>query len=179
MVFKKSMLPNEDIISPGIFLPLLNNKELDILLRMGLEQALSQISKWDKISFSIDLSINLSPSSLFDKNLPKLLKNLLKKYSIAPNRLTLELLETQSCNQSLQDKVINEISNLGIELAMEDLGSGYSSLQRLLNLPFNIIKIDQTLLSKIRTTPLQTLCLIETILQIGNDFERRIAVEGL
>jgi hypothetical protein len=62
---------------------------------------------------------------------------------------------------------------------MDDLGSDYSSLQRLLNLQFNIIKIDQTLLSKIRTTPLQTLCLIETILQIGNDFESRVVVEGL
>ncbi|MEO1783981.1 EAL domain-containing protein [Thermodesulfobium sp. 4217-1] len=172
-------ISNNEIIPPGVFLPLLSNKDLDLLFHLGLEEVLYQISIWDSIGFFIDSSINLAPCSLLDISLPKYIKNTLDRYSISLERLTLELLESQNIEKDIQDRSINEISNIGVQIAMDDLGSGYSSLQRLSNLPFDLVKVDQGLLSKIRQNPLQTLCFVESIIQMGDDFERKVVVEGL
>ena len=62
---------------------------------------------------------------------------------------------------------------------MDDLGSGFSSLQRLATLPFDNIKVDQGLLKRIYVAPLHTLSMIGTIVRMGQDFERVVVVEGL
>ena len=62
---------------------------------------------------------------------------------------------------------------------MDDLGSGYSSLRRLSSLPFDTIKIDQSLTLNLRRAPLMSLPLIRAIVQLGADLERHVVVEGL
>ena len=68
---------------------------------------------------------------------------------------------------------------LGVKLSMDDLGSGYSSLQRLSALPFSTIKADQALLVRFRDNPIQTMSMIRTIIQMGHDLDRAVVVEGL
>jgi len=167
------------IIWPGSFLPLLGTTELDSLFRMGLDQALYQLTQWDEQGLHIGVSINLAPSTLLDSGCARWVEQALQRYGVEPQRLTLELLESQKINDGLQDLAIAQLKQLGVRLAMDDLGSGYSSLQRLSALPFNTIKVDQGLLLHIRDNPVQILSLISTIIQMGHDFERDVVVEGL
>ncbi|MBV8468699.1 MAG: EAL domain-containing protein [Burkholderiaceae bacterium] len=172
-------MPDGRVISPGVFLPLLGTVELDRLFRLCLDQSLAHLVHWDAQGLHVGITVNLSPSTLLDLECPAWVQEALERHAVAPQRLTLELLETQSIATPVQDQAIAKLKQLGVRLAMDDLGSGYSSLQRLAALPFDTIKIDQSLLLHIRNNPVQTLGLVSTIIQMGRDFERDVVVEGL
>lgn len=167
------------IISPGVFLPLLGNADLDHLFRLGLDKALSQLAELDQHGLQIDISLNIAPSTLQDEDCPQWVADALVRHGVAPHRLSLELLETEDIAPQAQDRAIERLRRTGIKLAMDDLGSGYSSLQRLSTLPFDTIKIDQSLTLNLRKTPLTSLALIRAILQLGQDLEHQVVVEGL
>lgn len=171
--------PDGTIIPPGEFLPLLGDTELDRLFCLVLDQALPWLSQWELAGVELGLSVNLSPCTLLDPNCSHWVETALRKHEIQPYRLTLEILETQGMDQYVQDAAIQKLVALGVPLAMDDLGSGYSSLHRLATLPFNVIKIDQSLVAEIRANPVQTMSLIAAIIQMGNDFDQMVIVEGL
>ncbi|MGA8008113.1 MAG: EAL domain-containing protein, partial [Thiomonas sp.] len=171
--------PSGEIVAPALFLPLLGDVELNRLFRMGLDIGLEQIRVWDSEGLTLDLSVNLPPRSLLDPDCATWVAAALSRHAVPPRRLTLELLESQLIDQGPRDEAMARLVNLGVKLAMDDLGSGYSSLERLSALPFDTIKIDQGLLVRLRKTPLKTISLIGAIIQMGRDFERDVVVEGL
>ena len=173
------VMPDGDIIAPSVFLPLLGAAELDRLFRLGLDRTLAHVAEWDAQGLSIGVSVNLPPSTLLDPECPRWVEETLHQYGLAPSRLTLELLESQTVDTAAQDGAIGRLRALGVKLAMDDLGSGYSSLLRLSTLPFDTIKIDQGLLLHVRDNPVRTLSLVSNILQMGRDFGREVVVEGL
>lgn len=172
-------LPDGETIPPVKFLPLLGRADLGRLFRMGLDVVLSQLVAWEKQGLSIQGSLNLPPSTLLEPDCARWVEDALRLHGVAPNRLTLELLETEGMDHQTQDRVIDQLVRVGVHLAMDDLGSGYSSLQRLSALPFETIKADQSLLARIQDNPVQVLSLIGAIIQMGRDFERSVVVEGL
>lgn len=172
-------MPDGRIIPPGVFLSLLGQAELDHLFRLGLEASLAELTQWDAAGLSIEIAVNLPPSNLLDANCPRWVADTLRRYGVAPERLTLELLENQSMDMAQQDRTIAAFLDVGVKLAMDDLGSGYSSLLRLSRIPFHTIKIDQGLLLHMRENPVQAISLIASILQMGRDFDRGVVAEGL
>ena len=173
------VMPDGVVIAPGVFLPLLGSAELDRLFSLGLDQALGYLASWDAQGMEIAISVNLPPSTLLDGGCVEVVDRSLRHHGIAPHRLTLEILESQGIETREQDQAIEQLRRLGVKLAMDDLGSGYSSLRRLSLLPFDAIKIDQSLLLQIRSLPVQTLSLVSTIVQMGRDFELEVVAEGL
>ncbi len=172
-------LESGEVIAPGAFLPLLGDAELNRLFRMGLNITLKQLVAWEAAGVRLDVSVNLPPCALLDESSPKWVQEALLVHGVAPERLTLELLETQLVDPVLRDTMIHELLGLGIQLAMDDLGSGYSSLVRLSAIPFNTIKVDQGLLLRLRENPIQTISLVSSIIQMGRDFDREVVVEGI
>jgi diguanylate cyclase (GGDEF)-like protein/PAS domain S-box-containing protein len=172
-------LPNGELLSPMSFLPLLGELELNRLFCNILDTALHQLKLWDAQGLVVDISVNLAPQTLADPECPAWIEAALQKHGIAPARLTLEILESQAIDKKEQDAAISAIVALGVPLAMDDLGAGYSSLKRLATLPFETIKVDQSLLSQLHNNPIQTLSLIAAIIQMGRDFEQMVVVEGL
>ncbi|MHB1669363.1 diguanylate cyclase domain-containing protein [Thiomonas sp.] len=172
-------LEDGTIVPPGVFLPLLSDAGLDRLFKLGLKQSLEILNHWDAQGLRIDISVNLPPSTLLDIHCSQWIEEALRQHGIAPHRLTLELLETQAIDQRAQSEAIDQLVRLGVKLAMDDLGSGYSSLKRLSVLPFDAIKIDQGLLTQLRISPLETVGLISTLIEMGRDLNRAVVVEGL
>ena len=119
------------------------------------------------------------PGTLRDPSCPVWVEEALSRHGVAPKRLTLELLENGEIDAKTMDRAIDRLVAIGVKLSMDDLGSGFSSLQRLVTLPFDSIKVDQGLLKRIRTAPLHTISMIGTIVRMGQDFERDVVVEGL
>lgn len=172
-------LGNGTLVSPGTFLPLLGDQEMDSVFRMGLDQALHALVTLEAQGLRVGVSLNLPPATLLDPDCINWVEQALGRHGVEPSRLSLELLETQVMDAPAQEAAIARLIALGVRLAMDDLGSGYSSLRRLSALPFNTVKIDQDLLRQIRSTPVETLSLIGTLIQIGRDFDRAVIVEGL
>ncbi|MBW8075953.1 EAL domain-containing protein, partial [Metallibacterium scheffleri] len=97
---------------------------------------------------------------------------------IDASRLTLELLETQEFEADSQEGAIEALSRLGVKLAIDDLGSGYNSLKRLAELPFDTIKVDQSLTLNLRRSPMLSFSLVSTLLKLGRDLGRQVIIEG-
>jgi diguanylate cyclase (GGDEF)-like protein/PAS domain S-box-containing protein len=172
-------MPGGLLVAPDVFLPLLGNAEYDRLFRLGLDQALAWLHQWDEEGVHIGVSVNLPPCTLQDPACPGWVEEALLRHRIDPGRLTLELLEHQHGDPVAQNRAILELNRLGVHLAMDDLGSGYSSLQRLSALLFSSIKSDQALLARSHENPVQALSLLGAIIQMGRDFECDVVIEGL
>ncbi|MBU6440943.1 MAG: EAL domain-containing protein [Betaproteobacteria bacterium] len=167
------------MVPPGMFLPVMGEAELDGLFRGGLEQVCRQLREWDERGLRVDAAINLPPSSLLDRQCPGWVESTLSRHGIEPRRLTLELLETQEIDFKEQSSALHRLKALGVRLAMDDLGAGYSSLQRLAQLPFDLIKVDQGISLNMRKDPLQTLGLMRSIVRLAAELGRSLVVEGV
>ncbi|VAY87310.1 Oxygen sensor protein DosP [mine drainage metagenome] len=172
-------MPDGSLVMPGQFLTALRSSDLDALFRQGLAQGLEWVRECRGEGLDFPLSLNLSPSTLLHPSCVQWVEEALRKNEIAPAQLTLELLENQDFDQSTVDEAITQLERLGVKLAIDDLGSGFSSLKRLASLPFDVIKVDQAMVRDIFSEPLKTLSLIRTIIQIGYDLERVVIVEGV
>ncbi|WP_159802688.1 putative bifunctional diguanylate cyclase/phosphodiesterase [Arthrobacter zhaoguopingii] len=166
-------------MGPADFLPALAAHEVDQLFRDGLEQALSHLARWDRSGRSFRVSVNLSPSTLLDPECAGWVASALERHGIAPDRLVLELLETGAITSPVQVAALSNLRTLGVRLAMDDLGSGYSSLQRLSVLPFSAVKIDGALTAQLRTRPVRTLTILAMLIQMGRDLDWEVIIEGL
>jgi diguanylate cyclase (GGDEF)-like protein len=167
-------MPDGQLLEPAAFLPSLGEVELDRLFRLGLEQALAALSAAD-----VDLSINLPASTLLGSDCTELIADALRRHGVAPRRLTLELMEAQAFDSQAHGAAVERLRALGVQLAMDDLGTGYSSIERLADLHFDSIKIDQALIARLYDAPLQTVTLTGTLVQLGAELGQSVVVEGV
>ncbi|MGC8529020.1 MAG: PAS domain S-box protein [Leptospirillia bacterium] len=173
------VLPDGTLIMPNQFLPVLSGDDINWLFRQGLDQSLDRLADFEKEGLELDLSLNISPVTLLEPLCSEWVLRSLEHHGIPPSRLSLEILEDRSLDLSSQHATIAKLTAAGVRLSMDDLGAGYSSLQRLSSLPFDKIKVDQSLLAHIRTLPLETLGILGSIIQMGRELGYGVVVEGL
>ncbi len=172
-------LPGGELVLPGTFLPLLGTAELDQLFLRGLEQALHALHSWDALGLDLQVSVNLPPSTLLNAGCTEWVGFALRQRAVAPERLTLELLESQALDSALQRGTLQRLHRLGVRLVIDDLGSGYANFKHLTALPFNAIKVGQDLLQQIHSAPLETLNLLSTLMILGRNYGLGTVIEGL
>ena len=146
--------PELGSISPARFVSLAEETgKINLIGNWILESALEQFEKWSKEipDFkSMNFSINISPRQLDSEEFLINIKRLLKNISFPPEILEIEITETAIMkNVEMNIKVIRELKELGISIAIDDFGSGYSSLSYLKDLPIDKLKIDKTFLGDI------------------------------
>ncbi|MDE2255211.1 MAG: EAL domain-containing protein [Betaproteobacteria bacterium] len=169
-----------EIISPLRFLPACGEQDLAWLFRTGLAQALQWLRTWEEAGLLLDLSINLPPSVLIMHECPSWVQQALHAAQVVPQRLTLELLESEeSADINRRDASVAELASLGVNLAMDDLGSGYSSLQRLQALPFHAVKIDQYPVRRAVESPEKSIPFLGALVRMAQGMGIRVAMEGL
>ncbi|MBR2124557.1 MAG: EAL domain-containing protein, partial [Acetobacter sp.] len=166
-------------ISPGVFLPLLDDIHLHRLFEESFKQSLEILSCFEKQDLTTGVSVNMPPSYLLNFEGFKVVQAALSKYNMTADRVTLELLEMEDVEQSIQNAHLRHYRDMGFKIAIDDLGSGYSSLLRLSTLPFDVIKIDQGVLRHVYKTPLQIFSVIRSVLSMGEDFSNCVVIEGV
>ncbi len=174
------LLADGTLLGPGQFLGVLRSADLDALFRLGLNQALQFLADWSAAGLNYSVSLNLPPGTLLHPECVGWVEQAMSLVGIEdPQRLTLELLESQEVDRDAADAAVERLEKLGVQLAIDDLGSGFSSLKRLATLPFDVIKVDQGMVRDILREPIKTMTLIRTIVQIGLDLERVVIIEGV
>ena len=107
----------------------------------------------------------------------------LRRAAVAPERIDLEITEEQPFGDaetaSSTAAAVAALARLGVNIVMDDLGAGYSSLRLLRSLPFRAIKLDQGLVGEVRRAPLKTVGFIGALVQLGHDLDADVVVEGL
>ena len=140
--------PEMGLVSPNRFIPLA--EENGMILSIGewvTKTACKQGHDWQKVSKDpIWVSINLSNLQLKQPDLAALIKNTLEQTCFSPQLLELELTENIVFqNASASFEKLHQLKSLGVQLAIDDLGTGYSTLGYLAHFPIDRLKIDQRL----------------------------------
>jgi diguanylate cyclase (GGDEF)-like protein/PAS domain S-box-containing protein len=138
--------PQRGMISPALFVPLVEDTELiHLLTRHVLQCAVRQCFNWRREGVYTPLAVNLSPRNLLNQDLAGSLETLLHTWGGNPDWLGLEITESSLITDP--DASIAELavlSRMGFRLFIDDFGTGYSSLSYLTRLPVNVIKVDHS-----------------------------------
>src|SRR5207302_2447809 len=130
----------------------------------------------------LEVSCNVSPHQLLHGGLVDEVVAALSVSGLAPERLTLEITESAMVGDSeAAIAKLHQVKALGVRLAIDDFGMGYSSLNYLRRLPVDLIKVDKTFvdtLAGVAPTPDQPV-LVEAILQIGRTLGLGTVAEGI
>ncbi|MGO8720696.1 MAG: EAL domain-containing protein [Acidobacteriaceae bacterium] len=145
---------DNNLLPPAGFLPHFRPAELTALTFQVLSRAIQDMHRLDKADFRLRLGINLEPVTLADMKAMQDLRNQIESGGLGPNRIVLELLEhpyTLSMTESRE--VLLDLKRAGARLALDDVGSAYSSLLRIKELPADSIKLDRTFLQGLERQP--------------------------
>jgi predicted signal transduction protein with EAL and GGDEF domain len=125
------------------------------------------------------LSVNISAHQLGDGGLPPLVAEILAETGLQPARLLLELTEsTIAAAGAGAEKELIRVQQLGVRIALDDFGSGYSSLEYLGRLPIDVLKIDRSLVERIHEEP-QRQEVMRAIAHIAEKLDLETIVEGV
>ncbi|KIX12208.1 bifunctional diguanylate cyclase/phosphodiesterase [Dethiosulfatarculus sandiegensis] len=173
--------PDKGLIGPDEFIPLAEETGLIIPLgRWVLRNSCRTAKAWMNHGHQcMQISVNLSPKQFTQKDLPQMVGNTLSDTGLPPYALELELTE----NMVMQnvDEAINtmhRLSNLGIQLSLDDFGRGYSSLYYLKRFPMNELKIDRSFVDDIPSDP-DNASIVNTIISMGRSLNLRVVAEGV
>jgi diguanylate cyclase (GGDEF)-like protein len=174
--------PLRGLVSPGSFIPLA--EETGAIVPIGrwvLNTACSQVAAWRNSPDSSDLRlcVNVSPSQLGDSTLVMDVSRALTQSGLPPAALVLEITESAFLLTDEQLAVtIRELAELGVVIALDDFGSGYSSLGYLSKLPIGILKIDLSFVSRIDQGP-EEAAVAQAIIMLGHTLGLEIVAEGI
>jgi len=117
-----------------------------------LREACSQVAEWRRSGFSIDVAVNLSSRDLAEPSLVAMVAENLSTSCLPPQCLSLEVTETAVMSDIVEaSAVLAQLGHLGVRIAVDDYGSGYSSLAYLHRLPLNELKLDRSFVGSIVT----------------------------
>ena len=173
--------PAEGPIPPGKFIAIAEaSGQIVDLGTLILDLACAQAAKWRAKKFDFKhISVNVSPMQLWQSNFVDIVKAALDRHGVAGKDLCIEITEGVFVDHSEQRimKVLVELRALGVSLALDDFGSGYSSLGYLNRLPFDQLKIDRAFISDI-DSDLRKQKVLRGILELGRGLGFNIVVEG-
>jgi diguanylate cyclase (GGDEF)-like protein/PAS domain S-box-containing protein len=169
------------LLNPAAFLPSFAKQELQVLFRKGLHQTVAWLARWDREGLTLAAGLNLPPSVLVLPDCARWIEQALAAGGIAAQRLFLELLESEADGgiSAQRDAAISRLATLSVQLVMDDLGSGYSSLQRMRTLPFAGVKIDRDLVRDAATEPARTVPFIGSLIRMAQSIGLEVVIEGL
>lgn len=140
--------PDGSVEMPNSFVPVIEAQGLGSLLgeRM-LREALALLTTFDaKGRHDAFVTFNLSALVLLETDLPERIAGMLKRAGVHPGRLIIEMTESQRLPETSQaHQAIDRLRDVGIGIATDDLGAGWSSINQMLQRPFTHVKIDRTL----------------------------------
>lgn len=168
-------------IPPSEFIPIAERSGL--LIDIGhwvLDQACKQIMLWsNKYQRQLSFAINISPVQLANAKFFLNLQQILQEHRYPPEFLELEIIESVLVNESSEiSQVLQRISHLGVKLSLDDFGKAYSSLNRLNNLPIDILKIDKSFIANIKNTH-EKVVIVDIIIKLAQEMNLIIVAEGI
>ncbi len=171
------------LVSPGEFIPIAEETRLILPLSNWIfEQAVAQFMKWrqqapDRLPAYI--SVNLSRIHLAEKDLVEQIVKTVQRAGMEPGQLQLEMTESGIIqDRKAAKKVLRALKAAGIRLAMDDFGTGQSSLSCLHELPFDVLKIDRSFVLNLERGR-QFLAMARTVVALAENLGMTCVAEGV
>lgn len=172
--------PGAGIISPIEFIPVIEESSLlEKFTFTSLEMAVSQLNEFQLEGTPIGIAVNLSARMLEHPHLESRLIELLKRFKIQPNLLTLEITETALVINPMKARSTIEIlEQYGVQFSIDDFGSGFTSFKYMKTFRIAEIKMDQEFVTALVRNSFDA-CLIESIASFCKGLNIRLVAEGI
>jgi diguanylate cyclase (GGDEF)-like protein len=172
--------PERGLLTPDQFLSLFEQSGLIGPLALDvLDQALAQQARWARSSVDLSVAVNLSPANLSDVQLPDKVAEVLERQGVRPSSVVLEI--TEDCLMVDADQgldVLDRLHALGVELSVDDYGTGFSSLAYLRELPVNELKLDRAFLAAAADDH-RAVAIIRSTIELAHSLGLRMVAEGV
>jgi diguanylate cyclase (GGDEF)-like protein len=175
------MHPERGLIYPGEFISLL--EETGLVIQVGewvLRTACEQCKTWQSAGLPpLRVAVNISARQFWQKNLVKIVSQVLQETQLDPTSLELELTESLLIeNVSETVAILRALHGLGVQLSVDDFGTGYSSLVYLKQFPLHALKIDRSFLQDIHVRP-ENAAITEAIINLAHSLQLGVVAEGI
>lgn len=163
-------------VGPAVFIPVAEQMGLmDALGAFVLRRALQEAKRWPDLY----VAVNLSPLQVRDRAIVDLVREALSESGVAPSRLMLEITEGVLIdNPEEMVKRIEDLHALGVRIALDDFGSGYSNLGYLQRFPLDKLKIDRSFVNALGNSANGGV-IIQAIVALGRALGLSVLVEGV
>jgi diguanylate cyclase (GGDEF)-like protein/PAS domain S-box-containing protein len=173
--------PVKGVILPGEFIPLA--EETGIITQIGewiLHTAALQIKTWKDEGITPPIiSVNISPRQFKDASFLDSLHHIVKQYDIHPEDFQLEITESVAMD-NVDESIpkLRALKDAGFRIAIDDFGSGYSSLNYLKQLPLDCLKIDKSFTDESNSTSNDE-TIVQAIISLGHTLGLSVCAEGI
>jgi diguanylate cyclase (GGDEF)-like protein/PAS domain S-box-containing protein len=176
--------PTRGMVSPGQFVPLA--EETGLIIPIGywaLREACNQLAYWQKVrrprTSPLTIAVNLSAKQFSQPNLVDQVKAIVKRTDVDASYLKLEIVESAIMdNTAAAIGAVTQLKEMGIKISLDDFGTGYSSLSYLHKFPFNVLKIDQSFVSKMDISNKHE-DIVRAIIALGHSLRMDVVAEGV
>jgi EAL domain-containing protein (putative c-di-GMP-specific phosphodiesterase class I)/CheY-like chemotaxis protein len=172
--------PIRGLLTPDSFISMgeahgLSRAMTDFVLQRGIEQ----LKGWLAARLRIGLRVNIAATLISDIAFPDRLEGMLAEQSLDPELLALEITETAMLDQTPETfDILTRLRIKNIDLAIDDFGIGYSSLTQLFRMPFNEMKIDKSLISKIVESK-EAFIMVDALVSLAHKLGLTVCAEGV
>jgi diguanylate cyclase (GGDEF)-like protein len=172
--------PLRGVLAPAIFLDLVADAGLMEPFTMSvLDQALRQQASWAARGYEIGVSVNISAATLRDEELPDKVAECIATHGVDAARVTIEITEDCFMADPVQAlAILQRLRALGVELSIDDFGTGFSSLTYLRRLPVTELKLDRTFLTGAAGDE-RAVAVIRSTVDLAHSLALRIVAEGI
>lgn len=169
--------PTRGMVMPGDFIAIA--EETGLILPVGewtLREACREAASWNG---SYKVAVNVASAQVLQSNLPQLVHEILLETGLAPTRLELEITESSIItDQQVALHIIRQLKAMGVKIAMDDYGQGYSSLSTLRAFPFDKIKIDKSFIIDLETNE-QAGAIVRSTIILADSLNIPVLAEGV
>ena len=172
--------PSRGLLLPDAFLEnIVNDGMMQALTNLVVETAVTQVAAWNDAGENLTLSLNVTASTLLDLSLPDRILDLCKQKAVPPERLILEVTETEAMRdvtRTMDVLLRMRLRNIGV--AIDDFGTGHSSLRELQRMPFSEIKIDRSFVTDMANNR-DYAVIVSSIIDLARNLDLKVIAEGI
>jgi EAL domain-containing protein (putative c-di-GMP-specific phosphodiesterase class I) len=168
-------------IPPDQFIPLAESSGLIIELgEWVFRTAIAQLMAWDAAGLpQLRMAINVSPTQFRDPRFASRLQNIIEELQVPAQRIELEITEGVAMfDPETVISTLTELRALGMEIAVDDFGTGFSSLSYLHRLPINRLKIDRSFIRDMETSGSGGATIADMVVKLGQSLGLSVIAEG-
>jgi diguanylate cyclase (GGDEF)-like protein len=172
--------PTMGLLYPDKFLQTVEQTTLiGPLTRHVLDRSIAQCVRWRAAGLDLTVAVNLSVRNLSDPRLSEDVERMLRRHGLPPAALQLEITESMIMSDPERAlATVNQLSQLGVRLAVDDFGTGHSSLANLRRLPIDELKIDRSFVTPMLHDE-NDLIIVRSTINMAHDLGLNTIAEGV
>jgi diguanylate cyclase (GGDEF)-like protein len=172
--------PEHGTVSPEDFVAVAEHTgQLGRLTDAVLREGLRRCRQWCDAGRPLSVAVNLSPRTLLDPHFPARVDELLQEYGVPPQSLMLEITEGGVIGETDRPiPILRRLQEMGVRLAVDDFGTGHSSLSYLRRLPAHQVKIDRVFVQGMATDTAD-LAIVRAVVDLARHFGLSVVAEGV